>query len=93
MPRYLTQSALVIAVIVLLLGFLQTRDENDRREALIAQIEKKCMPKLRGDRAVAEWRNGKLTCITYQGLERGLAPRIVSLHVVALDSDWEAPQP
>ena len=93
MRRYLTQSALVISAIILLVGFLQTRDENDRRAALIAQIEKKCMPKMKGDRVVAEWINGKLTCITYQGMGYGTVARVASAHIVALDSDWEAPQP
>lgn len=75
--RGITQIALVLASIILLLGFLQTRDENGRRADLLAQFERLCVPLQPGDRAVAEWKNGKLTCITYQNNGYGMAPRIV----------------
>ncbi len=89
--RGITQISLVLASIILLFGFLQTRDENDRRADLIAQFERLCIPLQPGDRAVAEWKDGKLTCITFQSPGYGIAPRIVRADQLAWSPSAEKP--
>lgn len=82
----LTQSTLIIGCLVLLLGFLQTRDENDRRADLLAQFQRSCIPTKAGERAVAEWINGRLTCITYQGFQVGQVARVVRTNQITTAS-------
>jgi len=54
--------------------------EMDYRDAVAAQAERQCLAKKKNQRAVSEMQqNGSVTCVRYDGIGDGMAPRMVSV--------------